>query len=286
MKTVEVTYRYASDAKFVRERPGDADAAQRRLDKGNRDFAALLNELDSEQGSTQRIIQVDPQDLGLFGSEARAPRQRPYAAVLGCSDARVPIELIFNEGPNDLFVVRLAGNGLGHDALGSLRYAVDHLGDSLKLIVVLGHTGCGALTTAVDLLLDPSAYLALASRHMMRTLLDRLMLVVHACARRMVAQFGPEVVNRPGYRQALVEAAVTTNAALAAYSLQQELANIKNNGVRAVYGVYVLSSREVWAPRFGSRDCAGLASPPDDEREFLEFGDAVMQSDRIAALLD
>jgi carbonic anhydrase len=53
--------------------------------------------------------------------------------VLGCSDARVPIELIFNEGPNDLFVVRVAGNGLGAEVLGSLKYAIDHLGDSLKI---------------------------------------------------------------------------------------------------------------------------------------------------------
>jgi Carbonic anhydrase len=75
---------------------------------------------------------VDPRDLGLAPNAPGAPRQRPYAAVLGCSDARVPIELIFNERPNDLFVVRVAGNGLGSEVLGSLKYAVDHLGGSLK----------------------------------------------------------------------------------------------------------------------------------------------------------
>ena len=72
-----------------------------------------------------------------FASDA----PRPFAAVLGCSDARVPIELIFNEGPNDLFVIRGAGNGLGSEVLGSLKYAVEHLGGSLKVVVVLGHSG-------------------------------------------------------------------------------------------------------------------------------------------------
>ena len=75
--------------------------------------------------------------------------------MLGCSDARVPIELIFNEGPNDLFVVRVAGNGLGGEVFGSLSYAVEHLGGSLKLVVVLGHSGCGAVSAAVDAVLNP-----------------------------------------------------------------------------------------------------------------------------------
>ena len=81
-----------------------------------------------ESGVIQQILQVDPQDLGLVSGSAGVPKQRPFAAILGCSDARVPIELIFNEWPNDLFVVRVAGNGLGLEVIGSLRYAVDRLG--------------------------------------------------------------------------------------------------------------------------------------------------------------
>ena len=86
-----------------------------------------------------------PRDLGFTPDAAETPEQRPFAAVLGCSDARVPIELIFNEGPNDLFIVRVAGGGLGLEVLGSLKYAVEQLGGTLKLIVVLGHSGCGAV---------------------------------------------------------------------------------------------------------------------------------------------
>jgi carbonic anhydrase len=106
MKTVEITYRYQSTG--VRsERPADAKAALSRLDQGSRAFAMLLDDLQEGTGTARRTVEVDPRDLG-FGGEPEAPEQRPFAAVLGCSDARVPVELIFNEGPNDLFVVRVA----------------------------------------------------------------------------------------------------------------------------------------------------------------------------------
>src|SRR5207244_10757001 len=123
----------------------------------------ILEGFADQAGGVQKIVSVDPRDLGLLTGDERLPKQRPFAAVLGCSDARVPIELIFNEGPNDLFIIRVAGNSLGTEVLGSLKFAVDHLSDNLKLIVVLGHSGCGALTTAVDVFLHPADYLSLAA---------------------------------------------------------------------------------------------------------------------------
>ena len=136
MKSVEIIYRYGAEGEVVRPRPVDSDAARHRLDEGSRAFAALIESLADDNGKASRVIQVDPQDLGLVTGDTAGPKQRPYAAVLGCSDARVPIELIFNEGPNDLFVIRVAGNGLGNEVLGSLKYAVEHLGDSLKVVAV------------------------------------------------------------------------------------------------------------------------------------------------------
>src|SRR4029453_462601 len=223
MKIVEVTYRYDGRAAAERERPADAEAARRRLDEGSRAFASLLAGLEDKEGTARRIVNVDPRDLGFSAGEDTAPVQRPYAAVLGCSDARVPIELIFNEGPNDLFVVRVAGNGLGAEGLGSLKYAADHLSDSLKLVVVLGHSGCGAVSAAVDVFLDPQSYLDLAAKHALRNILDRLLVVVHAAAKKMSAVYGSDVTRRPGYREALIEAAVDSNAALSAYTLKQGL---------------------------------------------------------------
>jgi carbonic anhydrase len=74
--------------------------------------------------------------------------QRPFASVLGCSDSRVPVELVFDQGFGDLFIVRVAGNVVGPDVLGSLAYALAHV--HTPLVVVLGHEGCGAVTAALD----------------------------------------------------------------------------------------------------------------------------------------
>ena len=236
-------------------------------------------------GTAQRVIPVDPRDLGLAQGKRRATGQRPYAAVLGCSDARVPVELIFNEGPNDLFVVRVAGNGLGSEVLGSLKYAVDHLGGSLKLIVILGHSGCGAVSAAVDVFLNPESYLSLAAKHSLRNILDRLLVVVHAAAKRMAAVLGPDVARRRGYREALIEAAIVSNAALAAHTVQQELGRSETQDLRSAYGVYLLSEHRIWAPRGGSAESTGLAYPPIDAAGFDDFADSVVRSERIASLL-
>ena len=193
--------------------------------------------------------------------------------------------LFSTKGPNDLFVIRVAGNGLGTEVLGSLKYAVEHLGGTLKLVVVLGHSGCGALTTAVDVFLNPGDYLALATKHSLRNILDRLQVVVQATAKKMLAVFGSDIARNPGYRQALIEASIATNAALAAYSIQQEFDANERAELRAAYGVYLVETREVWAPRVGGTKGAGLAEPPSDLAEFSAFGDAIVQSDRIASFL-
>ncbi len=285
MKTVEITYRYQGDASSVRQRPEDAEAARRRLDEGSHSFAELFSGLVTGTGTEQRVVLIHPGELGVMADGPVSPPQRPYAAVLGCADARVPVELIFNEGPNDLFVVRVAGNTLGDDVRGSLNYALEHLGDSLKLVVVLGHSGCGAVTAAVDVFLSPAGYLSLAAEHSIRGLVDRLQVVVQSSARRLETVLGPDVVRRPGYRETLIEVAVLVNAALAAHTLQREIGAGSSRSVRAVYGVYVLDQRAVWAPRFDSDEVDGLASPPDDAQGFVALSDAVLRSARIRALL-
>lgn len=74
--------------------------------------------------------------------------QNPFAVVLGCADSRVSPELLFDQGLGDLFVIRVAGNIVDDAILGSIEYAVEHLGT--KLIVVLGHEKCGAVSAAVE----------------------------------------------------------------------------------------------------------------------------------------
>jgi carbonic anhydrase len=283
VKTVDIIYRYRGRDSTARPLPPDSNAALLRLEDGNKAFAALLDRVMHEGGLIQHIITGDPCDLDLEQNSTGPAKHRPFAAILGCSDARVPVELIFNEGPNDLFVIRVAGNGLGTEVLGSLKYAVENLRDSLKLIVVLGHSGCGALTAAVDVFLNPADYLALATKHSLRDILDRLLLVVQTSARKLIAVFGPEVARCRGYRQALIEASVVTNAALAAYSIQQELGTSELAGLRTVYGIYLLDTREVWTPRPGNIKGVGFGDAPRDLAEFVELGNAIVQSERITS---
>lgn len=74
--------------------------------------------------------------------------QHPFAVILGCSDSRIPPELIFDQGLGDIFVIRTAGEVVDNASLASIEYAVEHLG--VPLVVVLGHDGCGAVTAAVQ----------------------------------------------------------------------------------------------------------------------------------------
>jgi len=73
--------------------------------------------------------------------------QRPYATIIGCSDSRVPPELVFDAGFGELFIVRVAGNVISHEVMGTIQYAAVHL--HTPLFVVLGHEGCGAVQAAV-----------------------------------------------------------------------------------------------------------------------------------------
>ena len=74
--------------------------------------------------------------------------QKPFAVVLACSDSRVPVEEFFDQGIGDIFTVRNAGNVASQTDIGSIEYAVDHLGS--PLVLVMGHSGCGAVTATVE----------------------------------------------------------------------------------------------------------------------------------------
>ena len=109
-----------------------ADEALRRLVEGNARFLRGEARFPTLQKET-------------FDELAKA--QRPYATILGCSDSRVPPELVFDAGFGDLFIVRVAGNVVSLEVLGSLQYAGVHL--RTPLFVVLGHSGCGAVKAAL-----------------------------------------------------------------------------------------------------------------------------------------
>jgi carbonic anhydrase len=113
--------------------PRTADEALRRLKEGNDRFVR----------GHARFPTVQKEVLAEL-----AKGQEPYATILGCSDSRVPPELVFDAGFGELFVVRVAGNVLGPAILGTLQYAGTHL--HTPLFVVLGHEGCGAVHAAIE----------------------------------------------------------------------------------------------------------------------------------------
>jgi len=114
-----------------------ADEAMRRLIEGNNRFI---------QGRA-RFPTVCKETLADL-----ARGQQPYTTILGCSDSRVPPELIFDADLGDLFIIRVAGNVISPEVMGSMQYAGAHL--HTPLFVVLGHEGCGAVKAAVDSKLD------------------------------------------------------------------------------------------------------------------------------------
>lgn len=107
-----------------------ADAALKLLRDGNARFAA--GECQHPHCDKARLIDTDEHG------------QHPFATIVACSDSRVPVEILFDEGFGDLFVIRVAGNVCDTDEAGSVEYGVGHLGT--HLLVVLGHTSCGAVT--------------------------------------------------------------------------------------------------------------------------------------------
>jgi len=98
----------------------------------------------------KRFVEAKQADLDL-GENRRAALlkgQKPFAAILCCSDSRVPPEIVFDQGLGDLFIIRNAGNIIDAVCLGSIEYAVEHL--HVPLLLVLGHQCCGAVTATVD----------------------------------------------------------------------------------------------------------------------------------------
>ncbi len=87
------------------------------------------------------------QQISVNERRAQIISQTPFAVVLGCSDSRVPLEIVFDQGPGDLFSIRVAGHVIEPATLGSIEYAIRHL--KIHLVVVLGHEGCGAVAAAM-----------------------------------------------------------------------------------------------------------------------------------------
>ena len=109
------------------------------LQEGNRRFVSDASNRDAMASGVRRL--------------ELAARQEPFAASLGCSDSRVPVEIVFDQGLGDLFVIRVAGNIVAPSQIGSVEFAAEQFGT--RLVVVLGHTECGAIETTLQQLQRP-----------------------------------------------------------------------------------------------------------------------------------
>ncbi len=117
-----------------------AEQALERLQEGNRRFIAGLQDESAQSHLVRRL--------------STAEGQNPFVIILGCSDSRVPAEIIFDQGLGDLFVIRVAGNIVAPSQIGSVEFAVSNFGT--PLVVVLGHSQCGAILATLEFLRDPT----------------------------------------------------------------------------------------------------------------------------------
>lgn len=195
--------------------PGiSADEALRILKEGNARYAAGQPQ-HPHQGPERRALTV-------------GQGQHPLAAVLSCSDSRVPPEVIFDQGIGDLFVVRVAGNVAAADETGSLEYAVDHL--AAPLVVVLGHSQCGAVTAVLDDAKLPPNLAALVEP--IKPAVDKA-----------------RAANLGAAKEALLQAAITDNVWQAIADLLQLSPilreKVKDGQVKVVGALYDLDSGQV-----------------------------------------
>jgi len=115
-----------------------ADEALERLLEGNRRFVAGVRDEAASQARRADLV----------------AGQEPFAIILGCSDSRVPAELVFDQGLGDLFVIRVAGNIVAPSQIGSVEFAAEQF--HTRLVVILGHSQCGAVTATLEELRNPS----------------------------------------------------------------------------------------------------------------------------------
>lgn len=151
--------------------------------------AALL----ALQAGNRRFV-ADIRSAGSLASPARRRElvagQEPFAIILGCSDSRVPAEIVFDQGLGDLFVIRVAGNIVAPSQIGSVEFAAEQFGT--RLVVVLGHSQCGAITATLD-------QLRLSAREQsrnLRSIVDRVRPAVEGLLETELRQDEPALIHQ------------------------------------------------------------------------------------------
>jgi carbonic anhydrase len=161
-----------------------------RLREGNQRYASNVRSLDSLLSHTRRA--------------EMAAGQQPIAIILGCSDSRVPAEVVFDQGLGDLFVIRVAGNIVAPSQVGSVEFAAERYG--VRLVVVMGHTQCGAIAATIEQIRSPDD----TSSRNLQSIVNRVRPSVEGLMRTDLA----------GDPEALMHAAVRANVRASASHLR------------------------------------------------------------------
>jgi carbonic anhydrase len=204
-----------------------ATEALQRLKDGNRRFVERIGSHEASLGASPRI--------------ALTQEQKPIAIILGCSDSRVPAEIVFDQGLGDLFVIRVAGNIVAPSLIGSVEFAAAQFGT--RLVVVLGHTRCGAIQATLEELRRPAEN----QSPNIRSIVDRVRPSVEGLLRT-------ELRND---EEALIRQAVRANVGVSVSHLRygsdvlERL--IRNEGLAVVGAEYSLETGEV--EFFGAAEC-------------------------------
>jgi carbonic anhydrase len=281
---MDIIYRFDPYAPIQLKRPRNNKESLKMLEEGNARFANQVNHIQSiiagDATKPAMVVPMDAIQLGIPIVKGLEQMHSPFALFLGCADARVPIERIMDCSANDLFVVRVAGNVLGLECLGSVDYAVTALRSSLQSVIVLGHTGCGAVSAAVDMYLSPSGFADIAFSHPVRTLIDRIMLAVHNAAGTLDEAYGTRIQKTKHYRDWLITTSCFLNSAVTAFDLQREV-NAVSKGLQVSFTVYDMAwSRIDTFPIQGTEDIGdgdAFRSAPKTKEDLQEYAMEVVR---------
>lgn len=275
MKTIDYIYRFDPKNPTSRTAPINAEVARRTLEEGNRMFSQWMESCRTgtrSEGEPRYVVACNGLEVGMPRSQGSMPKQTPFAVVVGCSDARVPTEMLFGQGFNDLFVIRVAGNVLGDECMGSVDFALNALSENVRVVVMLGHSGCGGVSAAVDAYLQPQKFWSRSLSPMLRSIIQRIFVAVREAAKGIDTVWGPDAAAHPEYRAALIETAVCINAAQAAFDLRREVERNSHWEIEVFYGVHNIRTHQVCMPvdPNAQRDDKNvrLASAPSNPSEF------------------
>jgi len=247
---MDIVYRFDPHAPIQHRAPRSHREALKFLEQGNDRYNSMVERIQviaiGDREHAPMVVPVNPLQLGIPLVAGLEQAHSPFALVLGCSDARAPIERILDCTANDIFVIRVAGNVLGVECLGSIDYAVTVLRSSLQSVLVMGHTQCGAVGAAVDLYMRPSSFGEIAFSHAVRSLTDRILLSVRNAARGLEISLGSKVHKHKRYLEWLTTTSSFLNAAVTAYDLQREVSSL-TKGLHVSYSVYDMAWSRIGA---------------------------------------